>query len=658
MPRFTGHSIICTVVALNLVTASQSASATALTWNGTTGNAATTSKWSPQQMPVAADDLFFPGATTFTITFDATVPTVTTHTYRNTVTSTLSLTSPHTCSSAFSIGTFSGDNPTVHLGSGALTVGGQFSIGEVAGASGTFTVDGSDASVTQTGASNDFLVGRAGTGTLSVTGGGSIDVADDFQVGSLTGSSGDATVGGGTGSLPNIHLSNVSTTSSTTGDVLVANSGNGDLHVLTGGFVHAAHDFKIATLSGRSGNVDLSGSFSIFPSRLQVDNNLDISRNDNIGIGGTATLTIGSPAVVNVNGNTRIGDPNGGTGTLTLSSGTISCDGTIDVQANGNISGTGTINGNITNLGDITPTGANGLTINGVLSNTTSNRITGTKIFFGPNGGYTGSGTCQADMSGDATSTITATGTLSIGANTTSGFFYLGTLDIGGNIVTLLDSNGAVLGGLAKMNSGRIQCPAGIGLQNGGTLQGDGLLEGDFISSGVVDPHNSSTLGGLITVQGDFVMNPTGVFDMEIGGSPPSNNNDRMNVSGTALFDGTIRIKLKNGYVPHVGEQFIAINATGGRSGTFATIVPPAPAPCNSVTFVMVYSSTAAIVLVRPPLGCTALGDLNSDGSINGKDLQPFVNALMSPGYEACADMDGDCSNDPSDIPILVNAAL
>jgi hypothetical protein len=145
---------------------------------------------------------------------------------------------------------------------------------------------------------------------------------------------------------------------------------------------------------------------------------------------------------------------------------------------------------------------------------------------------------------------------------------------------------------------------------------------------------------------------------MDIGGPPPSSNNDRMNVSGTATFDGSIRVKLKNGYIPHVGEQFIAVNATAGRTGTFATIIPPNPAPCNGVTFVMVYSSTAAIVLVRPPLGCTALGDLNSDGTINGKDLQPFVDALISPGYEPCADLDGDCANDASDVTVMLNALL
>jgi T5SS/PEP-CTERM-associated repeat protein len=631
--------------------------ATSLTWNGTTGNAGTSTKWSPQQVPVAADDLFFPGATAFTLTTDSSVPTVISHTYRNTVAATLTLLNPHTASGNFSLGTFSGDNPTVHLGTGSLSVGGTFSVADAAGSSGTFTVDGSDATLTLTGAGSDFFAGRGGNGTVSITGGGRITTGDDFIIGSLGASSGDVTVSGGTGSLPTITRSAI-VTSGGTADVFVALNGDGDLHILDGAFVHSANDVKIATGSGQTGTVDMSGSFSIFGSNMTVDHNLDISRNDNVTAGGIASLTVTSPALVNVTGNTRIGDPNGGTGTLTLASGIISCDGTIDVQSNGNITGTGTINGNITNLGDITATGANGLTINGVLSNTTSNRITGTKMVFGTNGGYTGSGTCHADISGTSSSLITATGTLSIGANDATGFSYVGALDVGGNIVTLLDSNGAVLGGLTTINSGRIECPAGIGLQNGGTLQGDGLFVGDLTASGVVDPHTSNTLGGLFTVQGDLFMNPTGVFDMEIGGAPASSSNDRMNVSGAATFDGTMRVKLKNGYIPHVGEQFIAINAIGGRSGTFANIIPPAPAPCNNVTFVMVYSSTAAIVLVRPPLGCTALGDLNSDGSINGKDLQLFINDLLSPAYDACADMDGDCANDVSDIAIMVNACL
>lgn len=72
----------------------------------------------------------------------------------------------------------------------------------------------------------------------------------------------------------------------------------------------------------------------------------------------------------------------------------------------------------------------------------------------------------------------------------------------------------------------------------------------------------------------------------------------------------------------------------------------------------MVFSSTAAIVLVRPPLGCTALGDLNSDGGCNGKEIQEFIDSMIFGPYNSCADMNGDCSNNLPDIPIFVNCLL
>jgi hypothetical protein len=464
-------------------------------------------------------------------------------------------------------------------------------------------------------------------------------------------------VTGGSGSLPFLDISTIETTSATSGDIIVGNNGSGDLHLLGGGLAHSAHDVRIATTNGASGTVDLSGSFSFLSSRLLADRNIDVARNDSILGAGTAVITINSPGIVSADNAIRIGDADGGTGTVTLNSGTLGAV-TVDIQTNGNLTGTGSVNANISNLGDITPSGANGLTINGILSNTTSSRITGTKIHFGPGGGYTGSGTCQVDITGDATSTITATGTLSIGDNTTSGFSYLGTLDVGGSIVTLLDSNGAVLGGLTTLNSGRLECAAGIGVQNGAVLQGDGLVAGTVTNAGVLDPHSAGSSGGLITIQGNLLMNPTGIVDMEIGGSPGGSNNDRVNISGTVDFGGTMRVKLKNGYIPHVGEQFIAVNATGGRTDEFDALIPPSPTPCNNVTFVLVYSSTAAIVLIRPPLGCTALGDLNSNGGCDGGDIQIFVDSLIGGPYNACADLNGNCVNDPADISIFLNCLL
>jgi len=630
--------------------------AAALSWNNAAGGAASlNTNWNPVQVPAGADDLTFNLNNVYSVSFNNTVTASDTHTYRQ-GTVTLSISSPHTVGNAvtgITVGNLSGDNATMTLTTGVLNSTAAVVVGSAGGSNGVVNVDDDDADLN---IGTNFTVGNNGDATLSITGTGHVVVAGQFIAGSNSASSPTVTVSGFSVAPIGISLLDVQGT----GQSRIGQGGDATMTISNGGVADFAGDVIIANGSASQSTVTVEDQ-GLLNSRLNVDGDLLIGRNTSAGIAaGTATLFLNTGGEANVVGDTFLGDPDpgSGTGTINLNGGTFNGDAPINVLAGSTITGTGTIAADVNNSGNITPTTAAGITFNGILNNTTSNLIVGTKIHFGPTGGYNGSGTCGAEITGDAASTITPTGTLSIGKNTASGYFYLGTLAVGGHIVTLLDNNGAVLGGLTTINSGRIECPAGIGLQNGGTLKGDGLMVGDVIVSGDIDPDTPGSQGGLFTIQGDLLMNPTGDVLMTIGGSPGSSNNDRINVSGTADFGGTMRVNLKNGYVPHVGEQFIAVNAVQGRIGEFDTLVPPSPAPCNNVTFVAVYSSTAAIVLIRPPLGCTALGDLNSDGGCNGKDIQIFVNNLLNANYDACADMNGDCSDDPLDIPIFLNCLL
>ncbi|HWL93525.1 MAG TPA: hypothetical protein VNT79_08310 [Phycisphaerae bacterium] len=646
-------------LALFVVTSTQPALAAPLSWNNAAGgSAASSGNWNPVQVPTPADDLTFNLNATYGVTFNAAVPTVNTHKFkRGTVT--LSITSPHTATAGVDVGDANGDDADLTLASGDLTVNATINVGDASGSTGIFTIDGSDAALSLIGDASDLSVGRAGEGTLEVFGGADVIVGDDFIIGAVASGIGQATISGGSGSLPNLNRSSVQTTSAS-GDIIVGNNGEGTLSLLNGGLVNSARDIKIATTSGSAGLVEMSGFFSIFGSSIIATNNLDVARNDSVLAAGTAVLTLDTGAGAFIDGAIRIGDAHGGTGTVELTGGFLNSDAGIDIQSNGTLSGTGTINADITNLGDIEPTGTNGLEISGILQNTTSNSIVGTKIHFADAGGYSGTGTCNVAITGDITSSITPTGTLAIGNNTTAGFSYLGSLNVGGNIVTLVDSNGAVLGGLTTFNSGRIECASGVGVQNGASIKGDGLIVGDVTTAGVLDPHTDSASGGLITIQGDLHVNPTGIVDIAIGDTPQSGDNDRINVSGTATFGGTLRVSLKNGFIPKVGQQFIAVNATQGRTGEFTNVVVTngADTPCNEVTFVDVYSSTAAIILIRPPLGCTALGDLNSDGGCNGPDIQIFVDSMVNGPYDSCADLNGNCENDLDDVTIFLNCLL
>jgi hypothetical protein len=328
---------------------------------------------------------------------------------------------------------------------------------------------------------------------------------------------------------------------------------------------------------------------------------------------------------INVAGRTFLGDPDGGSGALRMDGGIFNCGLGVHVSSGSKINGSGTINGDVMNSGRVEPVGPNALTFNGILSNTTNN-IAGDRIHFGPDGGYLGSGTCQAGITGDPTSTITATEPLTIGANTTTGFSYLGTLDVGSQSVTLVDSDQAVLGGETLLDGGTLACATGIGHQNGGAIRGEGTLSGSVVNSGTIEPTDPGDAPVSIDIEGSMFLNPTSEVRIELNGP---GNSDHVNVTGTVTFGGTVRLALGPDYLPTIGEQIILVNAVGGRSGTFASL--DHFSVCDQYTLVLVYSSTAAIALVRPGTQATAVGDIDRDGDVDLDDYSRWLPCMAGP---------------------------
>lgn len=644
------------VSAIAVIALCSRANAAALSWNNAGGGAAATStNWTPNQVPGGADDLTFNLNASYTVSYNATANASRTHTYRD-GTVTLSITSPHTASTGLTVGDLNLDDATMTLTTGSFTSNGAAIVGDASGSIGRINVNDDDADLI-IGSGADLTIGNSGDGTLSITGTGHVQVADQFIVGSNASSTSTVTVSGFSVAPIGVSLLEAQGANSSR----IGAGGDATLFVQNGGVADFAADLIIANGSASTSSVTVEDQ-GLLDSALRVDGDLLVGRNISDGItAGTGTLNLNIGGQATVQGDTFLGDPDGGTGTLAMGGGTFNGTLPVNMELGSAITGFGTINADVNvGPGSIVTTTAAGITMEGIINNAGSG-VFGTKIHFGATGGYTGSGSCAVEITGHASAQITATGTLSLGKNTISGFSYGGGLDVGGQAVTLLDSNGAVFGAgsLTTMSSaGSLTCTNGIGVSNSARIQGEGTLVGNVTCAGILDPQDSGPVGGTMQLNGNLVMNPTGIFDMEIGGTPASNEYDRLNVSGTANFGGTLRVTIPNGFVPKVGQQFIAVNATAGRIGEFDSIIPPSPIPCNEVTFVLVYSSTAAIVLVRPPLGCTALGDLNSDGGCNGMDIQLMVDAILSGSYVSCADLNGDCVNSELDVPIFVNCAL
>jgi T5SS/PEP-CTERM-associated repeat protein len=292
------------------------AMAVPLSWRtATSGNAGVAGNWTPSQVPAPADVLTFNVGGTYTVTFDGTVPSVTSHIYRSgTVTI---VTSGHATSSTARVGDVNGDVGIARLTTGTLTVNNNFLVGNQAGSTGTLRVDDDDADLFQPGTTSDVYVGAQGTGTLEITGGGLVDAADDVLIGMAPGTQGTVLVSGVNAS-PLVR--STLTSSGTDGDIVVANNGTAFLTVAAGGQVVAADDLPVGLLTGSQGTVTVEGNTGATNSSLAVTDDLFLADNGVVPTsGGTASMLVQNGGLVTVGGTTRLGDPDGGgTGSLRL----------------------------------------------------------------------------------------------------------------------------------------------------------------------------------------------------------------------------------------------------------------------------------------------------------------------------------------------------
>ena len=140
----------------------------------------------------------------------------------------------------------------------------------------------------------------------------------------------------------------------------------------------------------------------------------------------------------------------------------------------------------------------------------------------------------------------TGTGTLALtGANTYTGATTVdgGTLSVNGSIAS---------SSLTTVNAG-------------GTLGGAGIVGNTTINGGALAPGNSI---GTLTVQGSLVLSAASSYMIEV--SPA--NADRTNVTGSATLGGaTVNASFAAG--TYVARQYTILNAAGGVSGTFGSLI-------------------------------------------------------------------------------------
>jgi autotransporter-associated beta strand protein len=363
----------------------------------------------------------------------------------------------------------------------------------------------------------------SGAGALTVGGGGRLTLSADNTY------TGPTTINPGT----LLSLVNVGSIASSSG---LVDNGTFDISTIRGGSA-------ITTLSGNGvvslgpATLTLTGASGSFSGTISGSGGLTVA-------GGTQTLT-------------GINTYDGGT---TLSGGTLVV-GVAAVGTPGAITSSALGTGRVTLDGGTLQAGGNDIVTNPVAINAAGGTIdaaTYTLTMSGTIGGSAGDGIVGGGNAGNLLITSTGgPGTVILNGNSSSfagaTTVVAGTLEVGDAA-----DPGATLGGNVTVNSGA-------------TLRGHGTIGGNVTNTGTVYPGASI---GILSVGGNYNQSNTGTLSIEITPNAAAGAGvgyDQLRVGGTASLAGALSVIDAAGTYT-LGSRYTILTASGGRSGTFATV--------------------------------------------------------------------------------------
>ncbi|HEY4199305.1 MAG TPA: autotransporter domain-containing protein [Devosiaceae bacterium] len=481
---------------------------------------------------------------------------------------------------------------------------------------GTIEISGHDGTNASTWVNaGDLFVGYDGTGTLTIENGGVLNNDGEASLGRGTGE-GRATVSGGNG-----HTS----TWTNTGDLYIGRAGTGTLEILGGGVVEVEGDIRIGAQMGGDGTLNLSGNDADGRGILEAGSivrgygtailNLNggilrANRDEDDFLVDFTTLTVGSEGAwfdsnaFDIGVETEITGSGGlhkqGTGTLTLT-GENDYTGETVIGAGTLQLGDGGTTGSIASA-VITDNGAlafnrsdNALIIDSVISGTGAlvqaglgkTTLAGTNTYAG--GTTISAGTLQIGDGGTAgsiTGNVTDNATLIFDRSNAAEFNGKisgsgALIKNGGGILTLTADNNyhgstTVNAGTLRINGDQSAATGTVDIAAAGTLGGSGTIGGDVnVIGGTLAPGNSP---GTLTIKGNLVMDAAARLDYEFGEAyvPGGTFNDLVNVGGDLTLDGTLSITASPGrtFGPGVYRVFNYDGTLAGPGLTLAVADP------------------------------------------------------------------------------------
>ncbi len=194
--------------------------------------------------------------------------------------------------------------------------------------------------------------------------------------------------------------------------------------------------------------------------------------------------------------------------------------------------------------------------------------------------------------------------------------------------------------GLGKLSidNGSVLFAPLVAVELQGQFSGTGEVVGSVWNAGLVAPGDGV---GTLSIDGDFAQEAGGQLVVDLASIV---THDQLSISGTALLDGTIDVRLDDGFLPNLGDFFTIVEADGGVQGNFATQLVPTLG--SGLTFQVVYAGTEVTLQVVSQTN----PDFNGDGAIDGMDIDDLVAEIVSGTSDLQFDLTGDGIVDTDDL--------
>ncbi|MEX1309499.1 MAG: hypothetical protein AB1Z65_03685 [Candidatus Sulfomarinibacteraceae bacterium] len=185
-----------------------------------------------------------------------------------------------------------------------------------------------------------------------------------------------------------------------------------------------------------------------------------------------------------------------------------------------------------------------------------------------------------------------------------------GSAGAGENVAASMVNFGLVdlkTGGELTLTGAIFDNPEPGGLTGGGVLDLTAAAPGS-VFAGTLNPGSSP---GIFTVQGDFTEGSSAQIVIEIGGTAPGAEVDRLDVTGTLSADGNIEVGLLHPYHPVGGEQFQVVTFDSLTGGFDSILLPP-------LQYLLTWDVVTTAQAIRLDVGCqgTQLGvDIVADNN-------------------------------------------